>query len=114
MSGHVPQHSDPAPGERREDGPLLFPAARRRRAAAARARRKRLLRIDIALALLLALATLVLAPGLAMVALIALGVLVLCALSLVVERLRARRTLRRAASRDAAGAARTQRPRALP
>ncbi|HEV3070806.1 MAG TPA: hypothetical protein VGY76_05205 [Solirubrobacteraceae bacterium] len=72
----------------RED---LGPSARilRRRQEAARARRKRLLRIDLGAALLLALLVLVLAPGLAIAALIALALLVACAVWGVLARRRA-------------------------
>jgi Flp pilus assembly protein TadB len=71
----------------------LGPSARilRRRQEAARARRSQLLRADLALGLLLALLVLVLAPGLAIAAIIALTILAACGTWMAVARLRARR-----------------------
>ncbi|HUN79242.1 MAG TPA: hypothetical protein VMU32_09995 [Solirubrobacteraceae bacterium] len=112
MSGRAPRRAELVSVEGGDEAPLLTPATRRRRTAAARARRRRLLRIDIALAVLLALATIALAPGMAMVALMALVVLALCGLSLAVERLRTKRALRRAAPDDAAAATPAWHPRA--
>jgi hypothetical protein len=71
------------------------PVALRRRVAAAKARRQRLLRIDVGLGVLLALLTIVIVPGLAIVALIALLALLAGAVSLAVERLAARSRRRR-------------------
>lgn len=70
----------------------LGPSARilRRRQEAALARRRRLLRVDLGLALLLALLVLVLAPGLAISAIIALAALATCGAWVVFPRLRAR------------------------
>ena len=67
-------------------------ALRRRRLAATRVRRRRLLAIDLGVAAALALFGLIVAPGLAILALFALIVLVACALWIVAERLRARRS----------------------
>jgi len=67
----------------------------RRRAAAARARRRRLLVADLALGFALALVVLVLASGLAIAALLALGGLLACAVSPTLGRLRRRRSARR-------------------
>jgi hypothetical protein len=114
MSSRTPRHPGPGSAERPAGVHPPAPATRRRRVAAVRARRRRLLRIDIAFALLLALATVVLAPGLAMVALIALIALALCGVSLAVERLRARGALRRAARDGAAGVGPARRQGELP
>jgi Flp pilus assembly protein TadB len=65
----------------------------RRRAAAVRARRRRLLAIDLALGLALALLAIALAPGLALVALLALLGLLACAVSLAYGRRPATRRL---------------------
>jgi hypothetical protein len=65
-----------------KDLPQLL--ARRRQAR----RRRRLLRVDVALGVLIATVTLVIAPGLAVVAVIALVVLAFCAASLVLDRRR--------------------------
>ena len=54
-------------------------------------RRRRLARVDLGLGLLGAIVLLLLTPGVAIAALLALVVLALCVLSLVVERRRARR-----------------------
>ncbi len=76
--------------------PLGRPGSvQRRRAAAAHARRRRLLAIDLALGFALALVVLVLAAGLAIVALLALGGLLACAASIAFGRLRRRRPARR-------------------
>ncbi len=63
----------------------------RRRAAAARARRRRLRLFDLALGIVLALAAIVLAPGLAVVALLAAGGLLLSTASFIIGRVRRRR-----------------------
>lgn len=63
----------------------------RRRAVAAHARRRRLRLIDLALGLVLALLAIVLAPGLAIVALLALVGLLACGASFAVGRIRRRR-----------------------
>lgn len=68
----------------------------RRRAAAAHARRQRLRLIDLALGLALALLAILLAPGLAIVALLALVGLLACAASLAVGRVRRRRRAQQA------------------
>jgi Flp pilus assembly protein TadB len=76
--------------------PLGRPGSvRRRRAAAARARRRRLLAIDLALGCVLALVVLVLASGLAIVALLALAGLLACGVSLALGRVRQRRSARK-------------------
>jgi hypothetical protein len=77
----------------RDDGFYEGPAAtvQRRRAAAARVRRRRLLVADLALGAALALFGLIVAPGLAIVALGALVVLLGCGVWAVVERRRGRR-----------------------
>jgi Flp pilus assembly protein TadB len=95
MSSRAPiRHG--APPSRGERGPAEPPSAvRRRRAAAVRVRRRRLLAIDLILALALALIVIVTAPGLAIVAIAALLVLLLCAAWLAYERLRQRRAVRR-------------------
>lgn len=69
----------------------LGPSARilRRRQQAAHTRRRRLLRIDLAAALLLALFVLVLVPGLAISALIALALLAACGVWAALARRRA-------------------------
>jgi hypothetical protein len=54
-------------------------------------RRRRLARVDLGLALLAAAATVLLAPGLAVVAIVALPLFVVCVTSIVLERRRARR-----------------------
>ena len=59
------------------DGALPHSSLRRRRLDAARSRRQRLLGVDLAIAL--ALAAIALAPGLAIVALVAIAVLASCA-----------------------------------
>lgn len=69
----------------------------RRRADAARARRRRLLAIDAAIAVIIALLAIVLAPGVAIVALVALLVLAACGAWVLGERLRRRRATRRGA-----------------
>ncbi len=65
-------------------------ALRARRVAATRARRRRLVALDLALGLVLALLVLVLAPGVAFAALLAVVGLAACAGSLLVGRLRRR------------------------
>ncbi len=82
-----------APAAAGDDAPSTVTL--RRRVAAAKARRQRLLRIDVGLGVLLALLTIVIAPGLAIVALIALLALLAGAVSLAVERLAARPRRRR-------------------
>jgi hypothetical protein len=78
---------------------------RARRIAASRVRRRRLLVIDLSIAAALALFGLIVAPGLAILALFALLVLLGCAGWIVTERVRARRSARprgrRAAGRSA-------------
>lgn len=54
-------------------------------------RRRRLLRVDLGLGLLGALVLLIVTPGVAIAALLALGLIVLCILSVVLERRRSRR-----------------------
>ena len=92
------------------DGSLddLGPSARilRRRQEAARARRRRLLRVDLAAALLLALLVLVLAPGLAIAALVALALLAACGVWAALARRRAHRQPESERSHLAAGATR--------
>jgi len=61
--------------------------ARRRQAS----RRRYLFRVDISLGLLIAAAALLLAPGVAIVAVVALLVLAICTLSILLERRRSRR-----------------------
>lgn len=63
----------------------------RRRAHAARARRRRLLAVDAAIAVAIALIALVLAPGVAIVAIVALLVLAVCGAWVLGERVRRRR-----------------------
>lgn len=63
-------------------------SVRRRRASAARTRRRRLLAIDLGLGLGLALLALVLAPGLAILAIVAAAVLLTCGASLLYGRTR--------------------------
>jgi Flp pilus assembly protein TadB len=64
----------------------------RSRARRKQARRRRhLARLDFGLGLLLAVVALLVAPGIAIVALVALLALVICALSVVLERRRSRR-----------------------
>ncbi len=63
----------------------------RRRRAPAHARRRRPRLIDLGLGLVLALVAIVLAPGLAIVALLALAGLLACAASFAVGRIRRRR-----------------------
>jgi hypothetical protein len=76
-------------------------SVQRRRALAARARRRRMLAIDLAIGLALALVAIVLAPGLAIVALLALVGLLACAASLAYGRLRGRKAGRRRPRRAA-------------
>ena len=66
---------------------MSYLLARRRQAR----RRRYLFRVDIGLALLIALAALLLAPGVAIVAVVALLVLAICTLSILLERWRAHR-----------------------
>lgn len=54
-------------------------------------RRRRLLRVDLGLGLLGAIVLLILTPGVAIAALLALAVLALCVVSVVLERRRSRR-----------------------
>ena len=61
--------------------------ARRRQAS----RRRRLFRVDIGLGLLIAVVTLLLAPGVAIVAVVGLLVLAICVVSILLERWRSRR-----------------------
>jgi Flp pilus assembly protein TadB len=68
------------------------PHARRRREAL---RARHLARVDLGIGLSAAIALLIIAPGLAIAALVALAVLILCGLSLVVERRRRRAARRR-------------------
>lgn len=75
----------PDPGE-----DVVPTSVRQRREAATRARQRQLLMIDMAAALVLALLFLVLAPGLAIVALGSLVVLAGCCASLLYGRLRMR------------------------
>ncbi len=83
------------PAYRRESAPVgRSGSVQHRRAAAARARRKRLLLIDLALGLALALAAIVIAPGLAIVAILALIGLLACAGSLAYGRTRQRKAAR--------------------
>jgi len=94
MSQHVPLQAEQAPPtELYPTGPAA--AVVRRRAAAARVRRRRLLLVDAGIGLLLAVLGLILAPGLAILALAAFVVLVLCAVWLLGERIAARRRRRR-------------------
>jgi Flp pilus assembly protein TadB len=91
--------SDPAQAELTRAQPLSRsipqePSTRlleRRRQAAARVRRRRLLFADMTLGLAIAVIALVIAPGLAIVAILALVVLLGCAGSLLLDRVRARR-----------------------
>ncbi len=71
------------------------PGSVERRRAAARARRRRLLAIDLALGFTLALAVIVIASGLAIVAVLALTGLLACAVSLAYGRVRRRRAAHR-------------------
>jgi hypothetical protein len=64
-----------------------MPKIRRRRL---QRRRRYLLRVDMGFALLVALAALLLSPGLAMVAVVALLVLAVCLVSLAIGRWRSR------------------------
>ena len=66
---------------------MSYPLARRRQAS----RRRYLFRVDIGLGLLIAAAALLLAPGVAIVAVVALLVLAICTLSILLERWRAHR-----------------------
>jgi Flp pilus assembly protein TadB len=70
--------------------------ARRRRARASRSRR--LARVDLGLGFLLAVVLLLASPGLAIAAIVALLVLLACAISLLIQRCVARRAQR---ARDA-------------
>jgi Flp pilus assembly protein TadB len=70
--------------------------ARRRQAR----RRRNLARLDVGFGLLCAIVLILASPGLAIVALVALVVLVLCALSIALERRAARRSAREDASRS--------------
>ncbi len=72
-----------------------------RRAVAARARRRRTLAIDLAIGLTLALGAIVLAPGLAIVALLVLIGLLACVTSLAYGWLRGRKAARRRPPRAA-------------
>ncbi len=75
MSGR-PQARRAAPPLRApQQEELVSPAILRRRAAAAAARRKRLLTVDLTVGAALGLALLLIAPGLAIVALVLLGAL---------------------------------------
>jgi hypothetical protein len=67
----------------------------RRRVAAAEARRRRLLLIDLALGVMLALLAIVIAPGLAIVALVAVVVMLGYGLTLIFGWARRRRAVRR-------------------
>lgn len=79
---HSPRHGHPTVGT---------PApVHRRRAAAAHARRRRLRLIDVGLGLALALLAILLAPGLAIVALLAVVGLLACGASFAVGRARRR------------------------
>ncbi len=67
----------------------------RRRARRAQARRERtLLRADVAAGSVVAIIGLIVAPGLAIVAIVALAVLAVCGVWLLIERRRARRSER--------------------
>jgi Flp pilus assembly protein TadB len=115
VSSHrAPLERDP-PAAGGEDGQLWTPrSVHRRRAAAARIRRRRLLVADVGLGLVLALLAIAIAPGLAMVALVALLVLFGCAASVFYPRVRARRAARARQARGrplrAASGAPTRRP----
>jgi Flp pilus assembly protein TadB len=61
--------------------------ARRRQAR----RRRHLFRVDIALGLLIAVVALLLAPGIAIVAVVALAILAGCGVSILIDRRRSRR-----------------------
>ncbi len=87
--------SSPAPIEREAPGDWLPRSVYRRRVAAAAARRRRLLLIDLALGLLLALMAIVIAPGLAIAAIVALFVMLGYAATLIFGRVRRRRAGRK-------------------
>jgi hypothetical protein len=81
---------------------LVVPATvRRRREHAAMVRRRQLLLIDMAAALVLAIVFIVVAPGLAIVAIGSLLVLLGCGASLLYGRVRAHAARRRSARRSA-------------
>jgi Flp pilus assembly protein TadB len=95
---HAPQHEGGwtpieynRSARRHERAPHGSPGSihhHRRRAAAAQARSRRLLAIDLALGLALALLAIALAPGLAIVAILAVAGLLACAASLAYGRVR--------------------------
>jgi len=92
MSHQLPlEHGSPVPSEGLPYD-LRTGALRRRRVEAARVRRRRMLLADIAAGALLALAGIVLAPGLAILALAALLALGGCCAWVLGERVHARRT----------------------
>jgi Flp pilus assembly protein TadB len=66
---------------------MSYLRARRREAR----RRRYLFRVDIGLALLIAVVALLLAPGVAIVALAALAILATCGVSILIDRRRSRR-----------------------
>jgi hypothetical protein len=81
-----------------------FASRQRRREAAARVRRRRLAVIDLAIGATLALFGLIVAPGLAILALAALIALLACALWAGAERLLARREMLRSEGRHGVSA----------
>jgi low temperature requirement protein LtrA len=92
LSGQAQRSVQPLPASEQQlydDRALLL---QQRRVAALRARRRRLLAIDLGIAAGLALLGLVVAPGLAVLALFAFLVLLACAAWVLIERVRGRRT----------------------
>jgi len=89
MSAVRPSNGPPRSSGRTAQAPRDLSQLRARRRLAQR--RRRLLRIDLGLGVLAAIAILALTPGLAIAAFVALLLVVLCVVSLVLERRRARR-----------------------
>ncbi len=105
MSHQLPLETDsPAPREQAWIDPRTG-ALRRRRAEAVRMRRRRLMLADLAAGALLAIVGIIVAPGLAILALAAALTLAGCGVWVLTERYRARRS-RRARRRSQRGRAR--------
>ncbi len=94
MSRPAPLEMDEVSRSEHDSYAARAASLRARRIAAMRVRRRRLLVIDLAIAAALALFGLIVAPGLAILALFALLVLIACAGWIVAERVRARRAAR--------------------